>query len=396
MMMMAGTQNTEDGEAAPQGKKKKVEKCQHFLHSLIHVKRVRQWLAERGSHDDDEEEQKRNLIRKMAVMRDDQTTGCAGNWLNVVPCRALGTRIVGAVFNAALRWWMGASTWQAEVCGVRAASGRQCGKELDKWGDHAVICPFGPGRIARHNAVNMTWLAAEKTAGFSVSREVGIKTEEKSQKRQADTLVYDWEGGACCAQDWAVAHIMTKAELKAKTVDPNRAVIEAERGKEKREGGKCEKVVGIKYLLMAVDTFGGFGPNAVGAMERVANEMRVAKDMDPQVSTKRLAQRLRVVVMSHVANELLRRSKFSCDEKEMQKEVEELTRELESKVVHSLPVLGSTRGKEVQQEEKRKLCRRPEAHRRQWRSIKRSSSERRSPEELSKKRMRRRREMRRF
>ena len=86
---------------------------------------------------------------------------------------------------------MGASTWQAEVCGVRAANGRQCGKELDKWGDHAVICPFGPGRIARHNAVNMTWLAAEKTAGFSVSREVGIKTEEKSQKRQADTLVYD-------------------------------------------------------------------------------------------------------------------------------------------------------------------------------------------------------------
>ena len=119
----------EDGEAAPQGKKKKVEKCQHFLHSLIHVKRVRQWLAERGSHDDiEEEEQKRNLIRKMAVMRDDQTTGCAGNWLNVVPCRALGTRIVGAVFNAALRWWMGASTWQAEVCGVRAANGRQCGQ----------------------------------------------------------------------------------------------------------------------------------------------------------------------------------------------------------------------------------------------------------------------------
>ena len=310
------------------GKKKKTEKCQHFLHSLIHVKRVRQWLAESASQDDDDDvdEQKRNLIRKMAVMRDDPTTGCAGSWLNVVPCRALGTRMVGAVFNTALRWWVGASTWQAEVCGVRAANGRQCGKELDKWGDHAVICPFGPGRIARHNAVNMTWLAAEKTAGFSVSREVGIKTEERSHKRQADTLVYDWEGGACCAQDWVVAHIMTKAELKAKSADPNRAVIDAEKGKEKREGGKCEKVVGIKYLPMAVDTFGGFGPNAMGAMERVANEMRVAKDMDPQISTKRLAQKLRVVVMSHVANELLRRSKFPCDEMDMQSEVEALTR----------------------------------------------------------------------
>ena len=65
-------------------KKKKTEKCQHFLHLLIHVKRARQWLAEsRGN----EEERKRSVIRKMAVMRDDPTTGCAGNWLNVVPCR---------------------------------------------------------------------------------------------------------------------------------------------------------------------------------------------------------------------------------------------------------------------------------------------------------------------
>ena len=165
-----------------------------------------------------------------------------------------------------------------------------------------------------------------------MSREVGIKTEADSHKRQADTLVYDWEGGACCAQDWAVAHIMTQADLKARVADPNRAVIEAERSKEKREGGKCEKVVGIKYLPLAVDTFGGFGPNAIAAMERVANEMRVAKDMDPTISTKRLAQKLRVVVMSHVANELLRRSKLYGNETEMQKELETLTRELECKI----------------------------------------------------------------
>ena len=125
---------------------------------------------------------------------------------------------------------------------------------------------------------------------------------------------------------------MTQADLKARVADPNRAVIEAERSKEKREGGKCEKVVGIKYLPLAVDTFGGFGPNAIAAMERVANEMRVAKDMDPTISTKRLAQKLRVVVMSHVANELLRRSKLYGNETEMQKELETLTRELECKI----------------------------------------------------------------
>ena len=122
---------------------------------------------------------------------------------------------------------------------------------------------------------------------------------------------------------------MTKAMLKAKREDPNRAAVEAEKGKEKKEGGRCEEVVGVKYLPMAVDTFGGFGPNAIGALERVANEMRVAKDMEAQVSSKRLAQKLRVVVMSHVATEILWRSKFSHGEEEMQQEVgEALTKEL--------------------------------------------------------------------
>ena len=321
------TKEKTDEEGAEKKKKNKV-KHQHFLHSLIHVKRLRQWLEVK--HDEwENEEKKRDLLRKMAVIRDDESTGCAGNWLNVVPCGALETRMLGTTFTAALRWWTGAPTWQPESCDMGAATGKRCGKELDRWGDHAVICPVGPGRIARHNAVNLTWLAAERTAGFSVSREVGIKTDEHDQKRQADTLVYDWEGGICCAQDWVVPHIMTKAMLKAKRADPNRAAVEAEKGKEKKEGGRCEEVVGVKYLPMAVDTFGGFGPNAIGALERVANEMRVAKDMEAQVSSKRLAQKLRVVVMSHVATEILWRSKFSHGEEEMQQEVgEALAKEL--------------------------------------------------------------------
>ena len=118
---------------------------------------------------------------------------------------------------------------------MRAATGKRCGKEWDRWGDHAVICPVGPGRIARHNAVNLTWLAAERTAGFSVSREVGIKTDEHDQKRQADTLVYDWEGGICCAQDWVVPHIMTNAMLKAKRADPGGGGRKREREEKRRQ-----------------------------------------------------------------------------------------------------------------------------------------------------------------
>lgn len=96
----------EGGEEEQKQKKKSRQKCQYELHSLIHIKRLRQWLEEKGEVKE-KDAQKRTILRKMAVMRDDKATGCAGSWLNVVPCRALGTRMMGATFTAALRWWMG-------------------------------------------------------------------------------------------------------------------------------------------------------------------------------------------------------------------------------------------------------------------------------------------------
>jgi hypothetical protein len=68
------------------------QNLQHFLHSLVHLKRVRQWLGrEIDGKVEDDHSTRRELLRKMLVMRGNKETGYVGDWLNAVPCEALGT-----------------------------------------------------------------------------------------------------------------------------------------------------------------------------------------------------------------------------------------------------------------------------------------------------------------
>ena len=145
-------------------------KHQHFLHSLINEKRLRQWFGrvDRKEDQDDEEEweSKRQLMRKLAVIRGDPKTGYVASWINVIPCEALGTKINSPTYLAMLRWWSGASAWQRGKCKMRSMTGKICGKHLDRFGDHAVMCPTGPGVIARHDALNKAWFLLESSVGF--------------------------------------------------------------------------------------------------------------------------------------------------------------------------------------------------------------------------------------
>ena len=116
-------------------------KHQHFLHSLINEKRLRQWFGrvDRKEDQDGEEEweSKRQLMRKLAVIRGDPKTGDVASWINVIPCEALGTKINSPTYLAMLRWWSGASAWQRGKCKMKSLTGKVCGKHLDRFGDHA-------------------------------------------------------------------------------------------------------------------------------------------------------------------------------------------------------------------------------------------------------------------
>ena len=74
----------------------------------------------------------------------------AGDWLNLVPCPALGLHLRPAEFTAALKYRLGAPMYDWE--GPCPA----CGRPSDTLGDHALCCGSSGERIARHNSLRDT------------------------------------------------------------------------------------------------------------------------------------------------------------------------------------------------------------------------------------------------
>lgn len=299
----------------------KGDNLQHFLTSVLQEGLLRRWVGEAASQGDGG---RRELMRRLAVSRGDVDTGYAGNWLNVVPARALGTKLEPAVFGSLLRLWAGEVVCGETRCPERTRAGKQCGEEMDVRGDHALVCPVGSGRIARHNEVNKTWLMIQRSVGLLAQREVRVVPD--SRKRHADTFVWQWDRGRDGAHDWVIPHVLAKEGLKRRVLDPWWAVERAEEMKRRAEKGQCAER-GVEFVPMALDTFGGFGESARKAIVRVANEGRLFRGMDFELSKKRIAQKLRVVMLRGVGSQIVRRlaAQGAAVEEEQEDEVHERT-----------------------------------------------------------------------
>jgi hypothetical protein len=220
-------------------------------------------------------------------------------WLSVLPVKALGMKFAPPEFSMLLRWWLGISVLCETPCPEAG-----CPEKLDPLGDHAVMCACGPSRISRHDSVNWTWARELKSAGFHVSIEQHVDPD--SNRRSADTLVDNWDHGAQCAQDWVITHTLQHSAVTKRTLDPNMAVKNAEAYKNSYAKDCCN-AVGVDFLPLATDTFGGFGELARQAIKKVASQARLCRGADERLTGGRLLQRLQVSVMKGVARQLLRR-----------------------------------------------------------------------------------------
>ena len=142
----------EDPEALIEAFAEGGDKPQHCLHSILQERKIRDWLSLPPRSQGESTE--RCLLRKLAVMRGDTVTGYVGSWLNVVPNRFMGFKMIKPVFSSVLKWWLGEYVCPPGRCPEYSVAKLQCPSELDPWGDHAVCCPTGATRIARHDLVN--------------------------------------------------------------------------------------------------------------------------------------------------------------------------------------------------------------------------------------------------
>ena len=117
-----------------------------------------------------------------------------------------------------------------------------------------------------------------------------------SDDRPADVLIPVWSGGRDTALDFTVVNPLQEALVNAASEDGSSAVEHAHQLKLRKYGERCEGE-GILFLPMAVDTLGGWHPEALEVITRLGRQLaRNVGKLDEEV-VRHLRQRLGVLLV---------------------------------------------------------------------------------------------------
>ena len=106
----------------------------------------------------------------------------AGDWLNVVPCPALGLHLRSQEFIVVAKYQLGMNIYTS------AGPCPACGIHSDQLGDHAMCCGQQGERISRHNILRDALFSAAQSAALGPTKE-GRFLLPGSDRRPADILI---------------------------------------------------------------------------------------------------------------------------------------------------------------------------------------------------------------
>ena len=232
------------------------------------------------------DEDERELARLKCVAREG-----AGDWLTAYPSKSLGLHLRRMEFVTAARYRLGLPVFQVEAeCPMP-----RCVRVSDMMGDHAISCGIGGERIARHNHVRDALFHTAVQAGLGPVREPdGLLPG--SDDRPADVLIPVWSSGKDTALDFTVVNPLQEALVSAASEDGSSAVEHAHNLKLRKYEERCAGE-GITFLPMAVDTLGGWHPEALAIIQRLGRQLaRNVGKLDEEV-VRHLRQRLGVLLV---------------------------------------------------------------------------------------------------
>ena len=100
-------------------------------------------------------------------------------------------------------------------CPALSAEGKTCGIEMDRFGDHAICCHYGPSLLFRHNNVRDIMGHSARAAGLPA-----VVTEKKHQiegsnEKPGDITVQQYHRGfASSAFDVTITHPLQQKYLE--------------------------------------------------------------------------------------------------------------------------------------------------------------------------------------
>ena len=131
----------------------------------------------------------------------------ARDWLNVVPCSALGLHLMDCEFCLCLKYWLGLQMFE---------DGARCPVShvvANPFGDHQVGCGGNADRIARHNTLRDAIVSAAQSAALAPRREVSSLIPS-SQNCPAVVYLPSSKRGRPAALDVTVISTMQPAPSK--------------------------------------------------------------------------------------------------------------------------------------------------------------------------------------
>ncbi|ESO04719.1 hypothetical protein HELRODRAFT_172394 [Helobdella robusta] len=193
---------------------------------------VDQWLQLNGSTFD-----------KARIMAVKSELGSA--WLRALPITSCGTRLDDSCVRVSLGLRLGAQIVTEYECA--------CGARVDELGYHSLSCRLGPGRQARHTAVNEYLVRCFQKAGIPVIKEPMGLIEEGAFRPDGYTIT-PWTQGRSLAWDVTLPHTMADRYIGYTSVEAGTAALKA-------SDFKNEKYVSLNNLSkifqpICIETFG--------------------------------------------------------------------------------------------------------------------------------------------
>ena len=239
------------------------------------------------------------FMRTRVRLRSVAGPGC-GDWVTAGPTDA-ALRMNDFEFKFAVRWRLGLTTCLAgNPCGLkpggqpsgqgacRDVAARRCGKALDPFGDHAILCGKGPGRYRVHNAVCRAIARIARETGAEVELEEvcpallrGTPGDPNAVEARLD--VHFWTHGMECAQegwvDVVVTHPWRLALRAVAATTDGAAAADAHRRKRARYGdGKG----GVTVAPFPIEAWGRFGEGAESVVQILASAWQHRRDASPE------------------------------------------------------------------------------------------------------------------
>ena len=251
-------------------------------------------------------EDTRSLARLMAT-----SDKFAGNYLNVIPNDAFGTKMLPNEFRMALLYRLGIPLLDNPTTTHNKPRCINCAKPLDPWGDHALSCTFGGGLITRHDALRDIVFSTCSQAHYHPKKEIKHLLKD-SNKRPGDVFIPIWSRGRPAALDITVTSSMQPSTLLNASKKSGYVAERAENSKFSRIGNEANDH-DLVFIPLAVESFGIWSELSLDTFQQIISRLKQFHSTKSYPHLYYFMQKLSICLQRHNANIMLEKYSSSND-----------------------------------------------------------------------------------